>query len=330
MRRSRSSFVAWQLILCAALLLVARGAHAQDEGVSSTECCIDMLSPVGARTVALGDAVTARPGPDAMFVNPAGLSERRKNEFTAHRSDFVDASRTTLGVLLATRDVGVFALAYHLIDFGTQENTDDFGNVLGTSTYIYQQLIASYATRVGVGWSAGLNYRLYDFRPSCTGVNCVSAERPGTTHMVDAGLTYEPRLLKTARFGASIMHVGFPLQINNAAQADPTPARLRVGAAYEAGHHFSSDTTLAVWLHIDAVDRVRDPGSPALNFGAEVVLDRTISVRAGHSSAGDGVTSGGTALGLGLVYERFEVSVAKTVTTLPIGEPFHVSFGVTF
>lgn len=290
-----------------------------------------MLLPVGARSVALGDAVTARPGQDAIFVNPAALAEFTSAQLSAHRSTLADASRTTLGGLYVMKDIGVFGLSYHLIDFGEQEATDE-GGATGRFGVIYQQLIASFATRVGIGWSAGVNYRLYDYRPSCSGFACTGLDEAGTTHMVDAGVTYEPSWLPSLRVGASMMHVGFPLQILNKAQADPTPARLRVGTAYEAGHHFTSDSLIAVWIHLDAVTRLRDPGSPAINFGIEVELDETIFFRAGHASAGDGITGGGTGIGLGLKYQRFEVSVAKTVSASPLfeGEPINVSFAVTF
>lgn len=329
MRRSHSRLCV--LLACAGLFWFARPALAQDDAVSSTECCIDMLFPVGARSVSLGDAVTARPGQDAIFANPAALSAFGKAQLSAHRSTLADASRTTLGGLFVMKDIGVFGLSYHLIDFGEQEATDE-GGATGTFGVIYQQLIASFATRVGVGWSAGINYRLYDYRPSCTGFVCTGQDEAGTTHMVDAGVTFEPTFLRSLSLGASMMHAGFPLQIRNAAQADPTPARLRLGVAYEAGHHFTRDSVLAVWLHADAVTRLRDPGSPAINFGIEAELDETIFFRAGHASAGDGITAGGTGIGLGLKYERFEVSVAKTVSTSPLfeGEPIHVSFAVTF
>jgi hypothetical protein len=290
-----------------------------------------MLFPVGARSVSLGDAVTARPGQDAIFANPAALSAFGTAQLSAHRSTLADASRTTLGGLFVMKDIGVFGLSYHLLDFGEQEAIDDVGN-RGTFGVIYQQLIASFATNVGIGWSAGVNYRLYDYRPSCTGFACSGEDASGTTHMVDAGLVFSPAFLPSFRFGASMMHAGFPLQIKNAAQADPTPARLRVGAAYEAGHHFTRDSVLAVWIHVDGVTRLRDAGSPAVNFGIEAELDKTIFFRAGHASAGDGITAGGTGIGLGLKYERFEVSVAKTVSASPLfeGEPIHVSFAVTF
>jgi hypothetical protein len=45
------------------------------------------------------------------------------------------------------------------------------------------------------------------------------------------------------------------------------------------------------------------------------------------------VASGGTGLGVGLKYQRFNVGVAKTFTASsldPEGEPVHISFGVRF
>lgn len=329
MRQSLSS-IARVLAAGSALALSPTALRAQT--VSSTECCIDMLFPVGARTVSLGNAASARPGEDAAFINPAGLTSRRENQFFAHRSNLADAKVTTLGLAIRTKQVGVFGIAYHLVDFGTQETTDESGNPSGTASVIYQQLIASYATRVAVGWSAGVNYRLYDFRPSCTGLSCGETAKPGTTHMVDMGVTYEPTFMKSARFGASLLYLGFPLQVNNAAQADPTPARLRIGAAYEAGHLVLKDTSVAVWVHADAVSRAREPGSAAYGIGVEAVLDHIIFFRAGHSTAGDGIIAGGTGLGIGLRYERFDVSVGKTVSTSTLfpGEPFHVSFGISF
>lgn len=331
MRRSR--FRRFGLLIAfPGILFIARAAYAQDDAVSSAECCIDMLFPIGARTVALGAAVTARPGEDASFVNPAGLAFMRDDQFYAHRSSLADAKVTTLGVVFVSKDVGAFGIAYHLVDFGDQETTDEFGNPTGSASIIYQQLIASFGTRMRGGWSAGINYRLYDFRPTCSGTSCEETAKPGTTHMVDAGLVFEPRFLPTARLGAAIAHLGFPLQVNNAQQADPTPARLRVGAAYEAAHHFTRDTSVVVWLHADAIQRIRNGGSPAVALSAEVILDNTIYFRAGHATSGDGTTSGATGLGIGLKYQRFDVSVAKTLSTSELfsGEPFHVSFGVTF
>jgi hypothetical protein len=291
-----------------------------------------MLFPIGARTVALGQAMTALGGHESMFINPAGLSEQHKNEFIAHRSNLADNKVTTLAFLMVSKNVGVFGLTYRLIDYGTQEDTDEFGNPIGSLSIIDQQLIASFATHVRAGWSAGVNYRLYDFRPTCTGFGCEIA-KAGTTHLIDGGVQYQPPAMKSVALGASLVQLGFPLQINNAAQADRTPARLRAGAAYEFGHIVQRDTTTAIWLHADVVTRVHDLSS-AFTMGVEVILDNTIFLRAGHAASGDAITSGGTGIGVGLKYQRFDVSVAKTVTASPLfegaGEPFHVSFGISF
>ncbi|HET9440423.1 MAG TPA: hypothetical protein VFO52_09640, partial [Longimicrobiales bacterium] len=155
----------------------------------------------------------------------------------------------------------------------------------------------------------------------------------GTTHLLDGGVQYRPARVPRLTLGASLMHLGLALQVNNAAQADPTPARLRVGASYEVGHHLQKDTTTTVWVYGDIVQRIRDPGAPAINAGVELILNQTIYLRAGHASSANGVASGGTGLGVGLRYQRFTVGVAKTFTTSsldPEGEPVHISFGVRF
>ena len=243
--------------------------------------------------------------------------------------DTRNAQLTTFGLIIHSAVAGVFAVTYRLIDFGETDNTDDQGNPIGSSSFIDQVLIATYATRVSAGWSAGISYKLYDFRDQCEGV---CGERfSGTTHMLDAGLEFRPARAPHLILGASLVNAGLALQVKNAAQADPTPARVRLGAAYEVGHHLQKDTTIQVWAHADVVERLRGASSPALNVGAEVILDRTIFLRAGHSSASNGITSGGTGLGVGMRYQRFDIAVSKTFSTTALeSDPVQISFGVRF
>jgi len=251
------------LIVGAAFALAVPEARAQageGDAVSSSECCAAMLFPIGARTVALGQALTASGGLESMFMNPAGLTDVTKDEFVAHRATLADNKVTTFTVLLVSKGIGVFGLTYRLIDFGTQDETDINGNPIGSISVIDQQLIASFATHMSVGLSAGI--------------------------------------------------------------------------AYDVGRLLRRDTTTAAWVHVDLVGRARELSTPAVNIGLEVILDNTIFLRVGHASAGDGITSGGTGIGVGLKFQRFDVGVAKTVTTSPVfenaGEPFHVSFAVSF
>ena len=315
--------------MAAALLALDVGAA----GAQESECCTPMLLPIGARTVALGQALTAGGGREAMFFNPAGLIDVDDDEFVIHRSTLTEAEVSTFSLFIHSRLAGVFSLTYRLIDFGDSDAIPPGSTVpTGTLTTIDQLLIASFATRIAIGWSAGVSYKLYDLRNTCSGVCGEGATFSGTTHLLDAGLHFLPKRLPQLRLGASLMHAGLALQINNAAQADPTPARLRIGAAYEAGHHFMKDSTTLVWAYADVVQPVRNGGTPAINLGAELVLNETLFLRAGHSSSQYNVASGGTGLGVGLKYQRFTLGVAKTFTTseLQQGDPVHVSFGVRF
>ncbi len=321
--------VALHAIVGVALVLSVNVARAQ---VPASECCLEMLLPLGARTVALGQALTARAGADAVFINPAALADLEKSQIIFHRSTAADASVSTFEVIIHSRVAGNFGLTYTAMAFPSDEAGQTPGEPTGTLDIFKQTLLGTYATSVALGWTAGVNYRLFHSGITCTGT-CGEAAKSGTTHMIDAGLKFTPPWLKELAVGAALVHAGFPLQVNNAKQADVAPTRLRVGAAYNAGRIFTRDSSVAVWLNVDAVQRIRDAAAPALNVGVEVVLDNTIFFRGGHASSGDGTTSGGNGVGFGMKYQRFEINVAKAVnpsSSLLFEDPVYVSFGITF
>ena len=315
----------------AAVVFPSDQAWAQsDDAVPAVECCLTLLYPVGARTVALGQALTARGEVDGMFINPATLIDLAKSQIVVHRASIGEDPMTTVSLLIHSRVAGVFGLTYRLIDYGSTDATDDQGNIIGKTNTVDQVLIASFATSFGKGVSAGLNYRLFNMSTNCEGF-CGDEIGSGTTHMLDGGVRYAPRFLSRLLFGASLMYAGQKLQVNNALQADPTPARLRLGAAYDASKLITKDSTIAVWLHLDAVQRLHDTGAPGVNAGVEVILDEAIFFRAGHAAAAEGVSFGGNAVGLGLKYQRFNINVAKSVSASTLfPEPFYISFAVSF
>ena len=327
MRRSRFS-----LVLGAILLLAGGDAVAQDsdDPVPAGECCLQVHIPIGARTVSMGQALTIRAGREAAFMNPASLTDISDDGLAIHRSTMVpEVQLTTFSLFIHSQVAGVFAFTYRFIDFGESELTDDFGNVIGRASEIDQLLIASYATRISHGLSGGMSFKFYDFRDRCTG-SCGGESFAGNTYMFDAGLQWQASS-DFLVIGASVMNVGPPLQIKNAAQSDPTPVRLRVGAAYEVGHRLQKDSTIAVWVQGGVVQPVRDTGTPSINLGVEISLNETVFLRAGHASDPDGVT-GGAGIGVGLRYQRYDLGVAKKFASslLETGDPVHISFGVTF
>ena len=301
-------------------------ASAQDL-VPSQECCLPLLFPIGARTLALGDAVTARSDPGALFANPAVLAGIESDQFIVHTASTELERSNTFSLLIRSEVAGTFGLSYRLLDHGEQTATDPSGNPIGTLSVVEQVLTASYATRVVAGLSAGVNYKLYQLRQDCRGF-CGIEPFAATTHGIDAGLQYRP--IPVLEVGASLLHFGFPLQVVNAEQASPLPTRYRVGAAYEVLHHVEAGTAAEFWLLADVVGGFRDGGSPITHVGAELAIDRSIFLWSGWSG-GTGLFAGG-AVGVGLRYSRFDVAVAKSFVATVVGgqEPFQVSFGLRF
>lgn len=304
-------------------------AQEATEEVSAQECCLPLLFAVGARSQGLGDAVTARLAAGAMFANPAVIAEVERDQFVIHSANTVIEKSTTLTLLIRTEVAGTFGLSYRLIDYGESEATDPNGNPTGRLALFEQVLTASYATTVGAGLNAGVNYKLYQYRNDCRGY-CGGQGTSATTHGLDVGIQYSPSRYPDLRLGAAIVNLGFPLQVINEAQASPMPLRVRVGAGYELAHHFRDDRQVEVWLHGDAVASPRGRGESLVNVGGELAVEQTIFLWVGYAG-GSGLT-GGAGVGVGLRYDRFEAGVAKRFVSSPVdeSEPTQVSFAIRF
>lgn len=299
---------------------------------------MSMLLPYGARAISLGQALTARPSADALFFNPAGLVGLPSDEFLVHHARTFEGQNNVFTLLLQSRVIGAVGLTFLMVDLGETEITTGGGQTTGTLAIRHQALIASFATPVGAGLRAGVNYKLYN----------EMTERSATTHMIDVGAQYTAERLGGLELGAAITHLGFKLQVVNAEQADQTPARLRVGAAYELGKHVFADSSITLWVSADGLSRLLPlddddatgadrPGTArglsfAGNVGVEVGFDETLFVRAGYASTGDGLVRGGTGIGVGINYDRFQVAVAKgfSQSALDTGDPFQITFRVGF
>jgi hypothetical protein len=320
------------LVLGALAPLQPTRLRAQSGRVSSTECCLELLFPLGARAVSLGQSLTTRISAEGLFYNPASLANLGRDQFLMHHEATFEGQNNAFMVLIDAGLAGSFGLTYALIDQGEEDATGSSGQVTGRLTIRQQQLLASYATPVSSGLRAGVSYKLFNGGTFCSGT-CGGLDESGTTHLLDLGVQYSPRFMRHLELGGAVTQFGFALQQKNAEQADPTPARLRLGAAYEIGHHLRADSAITVWLSADLVNRLRSPTSPVLGLGIEVAFDRTIFLRAGYSGSGDALAKGGGGLGIGIRYQRFTIDVATLFTRSELateGEPFQVSFGITF
>ena len=125
--------------------------------MTSTECCLPLLLPVTARSISLGQALTARSGADAIFYNPASLAGVGKDEFVIHHQATFEGQDIAITVAIDAGLAGSFGLTYVLMDKGQSDATSEGGQVTGTVAVRYHQLIASYATPVTAGLRAGVS-----------------------------------------------------------------------------------------------------------------------------------------------------------------------------
>ncbi|NNM35364.1 MAG: hypothetical protein HKO53_19975 [Gemmatimonadetes bacterium] len=325
-----------RLLLLTALIglwLPAASAQGQEvgEGTDAQEGALFLLLPVGAQGVGLGRAMTALPSEEGAFWNPAGLAEQHQRRVMLYRGEQLAGDATAVNLLLPWQRVGTFGLSYLLLDVGSQDLRDEFGNVLGSISVRNHVGIASFATSFFQRIHAGLNMKLVQFRVTCRG-QCPDLETTSTAYALDAGLQIEPFSGVPLRLGWMLAHAGTEFQILNQEQADPLPTRIRFAAAYEILNHVVEDPSFNLWLTLETEDRARDLGSPSLYAGLNFSAADLFYVRAGYVG-GELDQTDGAAVGVGFRFDRFDLNLAKSLTRSMItgeSEPIHVTFGVVF
>ena len=301
--------------------------------VSSTEGALTLLLPIGARGIGMGRAVTASPGPESVFWNPAGLARLEGGSFFVYRGNHLAGEATGFSLILAKQPLGAVGISYQLLDLGDQDYRDIEGNVLGSFSFRDHLAVVSFGLQVLPRVDTGLNFKVFQSRITCRG-QCTDGGVSGTSYALDAGIQAEPFQAIPLRLGVLLAHLGPSLQLINIEQADPLPTRLRAAVSYETLHHFTDMPEVELWIGAEMEDRWRELGSPVLFLGGELVAGEgdLLFVRAGYGQQQSG-QSAGASVGLGIRYEQFDLGVAKRLSGSSLtgeSEPVHISFGVVF
>lgn len=317
------------------MLLGASARPASGQAITQAQGAEFLLLPVGARATALGQAAVTEGGTtEAIFWNPAGLASIERGEFAVHHYEAFFGTGDALAIAVRRARLGTLAVAGYLVNYGDLDLTSRDGNGLpiGRISPRNIALSVSYATDVGAGVDIGLTYKLVQFRVDCTG-DCTDV--PGavaTTHAADVGFRVALPSLPLV-VGVSLRNVGFKLQVENSAQADPLPTRLAVGVAYVVVRPAPANALERLDVRVLAdvqggVGRGQQP--PVALVGIESGVGELVRLRGGYAFLDSDAR--GPSLGVGLKMGGLALDVARVFFANDLGEkePFHVSFRAEF
>jgi hypothetical protein len=337
MRPSRCRAALGTAGLATALLAAGDVARAAAQQASAgVEGATFLLLPVGARATALGQAATADGGTsEAMFWNPAGLAAEARGEFAIHHYDAFFGHGDAVALTVPSSSLGTFALAAYLVDYGDQPVTlKELGpEPVGQISARNLALLASYATDVVGSFALGLTYKLVQFRVDCTGLCTDVPTATGTTHAVDIGI----RFGSSARgapimVGVSLKNLGFKLQVNNRAQADPLPTRIAVGVSAILVRPADGVEGLDARVLADVQGTVGEGAlAPVTTVGIESGVGSVLRLRGGYAFLNSAAR--GPSLGVGVQFGSVAFDLARVFfIDQQIGdtEPVHISFRVLF
>jgi hypothetical protein len=337
MRRSRFSRRLFVLALQGTAAWLAGATPARAQAPPQVDF---LLLPVGARAAAIGQAAAAEAGSsEAIFWNPAGLAGLRRGEFGFHHYESFFGPGDALVLAFPSPSLGTFGLGLYVVDYGDFDITPPAPpggpppNPIGVASVRNVALSASYAAQIGA-LAAGLGYKLVQFRVDCSGDCTGLPPAVGTTHSVDVGLQLDAAAGRV-RIGVMVRNLGFKLQVNNQAQADPLPTRLQAGVRWRV---LAPPDTAGFDLSLlaDLRSGVRaggQPGSaaPLLLLGIDAGLREVIRLRGGYAFLDS--EARGPSLGIGLTYASFALDLARVFFTSDVlneEEPVHVSLRLFF
>lgn len=304
-------------IVGAALAAAADVAHGQT-GLGQ-EGALFLLLPVGARSVGLGQAVVAdRPGSESVWWNPAAIGAATRREAAIHHSQSVAGTGDAVTILVPSSLLGVLALSVNIFDYGEQESNPGSEPVQGgIGTIVPRSFIyaATYATSLGSYVTAGISYKLVQFRIDCTGP-CPDIAFSATTSALDLGAQFMVKRSVPLVIGVAARNlVGIKLQVNDSPQSDPIPHRLQVGAQYRINLPPKLAPETALRLSVDVADGIK-VGNPAPRVGADIAFRERFHVRGGYAVEAAGSEAGGPSIGLGISTGNLVFDVARVLSGL--------------
>jgi hypothetical protein len=329
------------------LLLGTEGAFAGRGDKAGTSAAPELLIPVGARSIAMGNATSSIvKGIDAIYWNPAGLSRTSTSAeaMFSWMSYIADININYAAVAATFEGFGSVGLALKSVGFGdieiTNEIAPDGTGQIFSPTYVVVGLTYSLllTDRISVGLTGNVISETID-RVSATGVAFdagvqyssfadvsgltigVAVKNIGPTMTFDGAGLY--------RTAEAVDHLRPPTLYKVEAQEDELPSTIELAVGYE--------TTLAEdhGLTVVGVFQNNNLADDQYKFGAEYAFANQLFLRAGYdympesyddarmygATFGGGVkqTFGTLAVGIDYAYRSVEYLDGNHVITVTLG-----------
>jgi hypothetical protein len=311
------------------------GATAGAQTGTPDQGALQFLTPVGARSIGMGEATVALSnGSEGMWWNPALIS-RGPREASLHIGNtFASAdggADFAASVLFPVRGVGAFGLGIRSLISGPIDAIDTSG-ALQTGTFQERTniIVATFSAPFGDRLSAGVSLKYLQLSLPCTGTCDLLTSNP-KTGAVDLGMQYVVLADSTIMLGAALRTIGPKLQFNDSPQADPLPSVLDVGIAF-VPHVASWPKEVRVRGAADIVSQVSGgSSSPGYRVGAEISYFDRLVARGGYIL--NSPTGSGPTLGLGFSTGRLQIdfSQARSDQNSATGkQPSYLSLSYSF
>jgi hypothetical protein len=310
--------------LVALLALICSVVAAPHEARAQTNSgALDLLLPIGARSVGLGTAFVAEQGSESVWWNPAGLARMTKPEFAIDHFETVFIKGDAISLVLPRAPIGVFGISARLFDNGDIGATDTLGNPLPDQLNRNIVLGATFSAGFGSGLDAGITYHYY------RGEN---GDQTFATSAVDAGIQFRPLPKVPLRLGAEIRNLGLSVQVHDKPQADALPTRLHLGASYDPvfaqlPKEFAARVTAEVVT-------ARNFAEPEVRVGSQLSYASGTSrvlVRAGYNLQQSESITSGASVGVGLATGRVQLDLSRIFESFSTGlgtPPTYISIRV--
>jgi hypothetical protein len=316
MRRRRSK-PRRSIVAIALLCAVGRAGRAQTGAAVALQGAPEFLLPTGARGIGSAQAIVALGvGAEAIWWNPALIARgpREMSLNLGEQANGLVATDASGSIVWPVPRVGAFALTVRYLDFGEESSADRTGQLSGTFVNTGFIFAGSFAAPFGDRLAAGLTVKFLLLGSHCTG-QCDLPAFPPRTAAMDFGMQYFVTADSVIAVGVSGLNVGFPLQVNDAPQADNLPSRADVGVSI-APHlsQFSKDAHARG--EVDMITSFAG-GTPGFRFGGELAWQERYMARAGYQL--NGPTGSGPTVGLGFATGKLQVDFAQVLTDAGVG-----------